>query len=107
MLLQFSGGYIQGRLSYDDGHTDMRLFETYIHSDSELQVDQDELEDELLQAGFSPDDAYKFIKWLKSCGGLNAENQAVLILCSIPRTFAASRGFHVLIYGVSRFLTVS
>ena len=30
----------------------MYLFETYIHSDAELQVDQDELEDELLRAGF-------------------------------------------------------
>lgn len=30
----------------------MYLFETYIHSDAELQVEQDELEDELLRAGF-------------------------------------------------------
>ncbi len=30
----------------------MYLFETYIHSDAELQVEQDELEEELLRAGF-------------------------------------------------------
>ena len=32
----------------------MYLFETYIHSDSELQVDQDELEDETSSSGVSP-----------------------------------------------------
>ncbi|MCE7630786.1 DUF494 family protein, partial [Vibrio fluvialis] len=36
----------------------MYLFETYIHSDAELQVDQDELEDELLRAGFHQKDIY-------------------------------------------------
>lgn len=30
----------------------MYLFETYIHSDAELQVNQDELEEELIRAGF-------------------------------------------------------
>lgn len=30
----------------------MYLFETYVHSDADLQVDQDQLEDELLRAGF-------------------------------------------------------
>lgn len=30
----------------------MYLFETYIHSDVELMVDQDELADELSRAGF-------------------------------------------------------
>ncbi|USP15203.1 DUF494 family protein [Vibrio gazogenes] len=43
----------------------MYLFETYIHSDAELQVDQDELEDELLRAGFHQKEIYKALNWLE------------------------------------------
>lgn len=43
----------------------MYLFETYIHSDVELMVDQDELADELLRAGFHQDDIYKALNWLE------------------------------------------
>jgi Smg protein len=48
----------------------MYLFETYIHSDAELQVDQDELEDELLRAGFRQNDIYKALQWLEELAGL-------------------------------------
>ncbi|KXF81186.1 DUF494 family protein [Enterovibrio coralii] len=43
----------------------MYLFETYIHSDVELMVDQDELADELSRAGFHQDDIYKALNWLE------------------------------------------
>lgn len=48
----------------------MYLFETYIHSDAELQVDQDELEDELLRAGFHQKDIYKALNWLEDLAAL-------------------------------------
>ncbi|MBY7800964.1 DUF494 family protein [Vibrio fluvialis] len=48
----------------------MYLFETYIHSDAELQVDQDELEDELLRAGFHQKDIYKALHWLEELAAL-------------------------------------
>ncbi|ASA55845.1 hypothetical protein VR7878_01865 [Vibrio ruber DSM 16370] len=48
----------------------MYLFETYIHSDAELQVDQDELEDELLRAGFHQKEIYKALNWLEELASL-------------------------------------
>lgn len=43
----------------------MYLFETYIHSDAELMIDQDELADELSKAGFHQEDIYKALNWLE------------------------------------------
>ncbi len=43
----------------------MYLFETYIHSDVEVIIDQDELADELSRAGFHQDDIYKALNWLE------------------------------------------
>ncbi|USD65331.1 DUF494 family protein [Vibrio sp. SCSIO 43136] len=48
----------------------MYLFETYIHSDVELNVDQDELEDELKRAGFHQDEIYKALNWLEELAAL-------------------------------------
>ncbi|SJL84816.1 hypothetical protein VPAL9027_02815 [Vibrio palustris] len=48
----------------------MYLFETYIHSDAELQVDQDELEEELVRAGFHKKDIYKALNWLEELAAL-------------------------------------
>ncbi|PSW01434.1 DUF494 family protein [Photobacterium lipolyticum] len=48
----------------------MYLFETYIHSDVELLVDQDELSDELSRAGFHQDDIYKALTWLEKLAAL-------------------------------------
>ncbi len=61
----------------------MYLFETYIHRDSELQVDQDELEDELLRAGFNQSDIYKALHWLEELAALQeTDNQAAIATCS-------------------------
>ncbi|CAH0532278.1 Protein Smg [Vibrio stylophorae] len=57
----------------------MYLFEAYIHSDVELLVDQDELADELSEAGFHHNDILKALAWLEKLGALqDAEQQPML-----------------------------
>ncbi|WP_282437359.1 DUF494 family protein [Vibrio amylolyticus] len=60
----------------------MYLFETYIHSDAELQVDQDELEDELLRAGFHEKDIYKALHWLEELAALQQSDEHSAITTS-------------------------
>ncbi|WP_211294091.1 DUF494 family protein [Vibrio gangliei] len=48
----------------------MYLFETYIHSDADLTIDQDELEEELLRAGFHQQEIYKALHWLEGLAAL-------------------------------------
>ncbi|WP_322972707.1 DUF494 family protein [Vibrio ostreae] len=83
----------------------MYLFETYIHSDAELQVDQDELEEELVRAGFHQKDIYKALHWLEELAALQQTDAQSAIATSSPtsvRIYAAqemerldreSRGF--------------
>ncbi|MCG7499249.1 DUF494 family protein [Vibrio sp. Of7-15] len=52
----------------------MYLFETYIHSDVDLKVDQDELEEELLRAGFHQQDIYKALNWLEQLALLQEDD---------------------------------
>ncbi|MGR6832683.1 DUF494 family protein [Aliivibrio wodanis] len=52
----------------------MYLFETYIHSDVELSVDQEKLEDELLKAGFHQDAVYKALDWLEDLARLQEDD---------------------------------
>ncbi len=63
----------------------MYLFETYIHSDVELMVNQDELEDELLRAGFHQEEIYKALDWLEDLAALQQSDQ-----CSAITTSAAT-----------------
>ncbi|OOE33679.1 hypothetical protein BZG04_13210 [Salinivibrio kushneri] len=57
----------------------MYLFETYIHSDVEVMIDQDELADELSRAGFHQDDIYKALNWLEKLAQLQyADKQPYL-----------------------------
>ncbi|EDP57721.1 DUF494 family protein [Vibrio sp. AND4] len=53
----------------------MYLFETYIHSDAELQVEQDELEEELQRAGFHQEDIYKALVWLEELAALQQSDE--------------------------------
>lgn len=53
----------------------MYLFETYIHSDAELQINQDELEDELIRAGFDQKDIYKALVWLEELAALQQSEE--------------------------------
>ncbi len=41
----------------------MYLFETYIHTEAELRVDQDKLEQDLTDAGFDREDIYNALLW--------------------------------------------
>ncbi len=57
----------------------MYLFETYIHSDVELLMDQDELSEELLRAGFHQDDIYKALSWLEKLAALQETDKTPYI----------------------------
>ncbi|GGD72074.1 DUF494 family protein [Lacimicrobium alkaliphilum] len=48
----------------------MYLFENFIHSETEIRVDQDELTDELVRAGFHHDEIYKALSWLEKLAAL-------------------------------------
>lgn len=48
----------------------MYLFENYIHSEIEVSVDQDQLTDELVKAGFEVDEIYKALDWLEKLSDL-------------------------------------
>ncbi|OAN12622.1 hypothetical protein A3K86_17075 [Photobacterium jeanii] len=65
----------------------MYLFETYIHSDAELLVDQDELSDELLRAGFRQDDIYKALTWLEKLAALQETEQQPYMKTSAVTSF--------------------
>lgn len=43
----------------------MYLFETYIHSEAEMYVDQDKLTSDLSEAGFDGEDIYNALLWLE------------------------------------------
>jgi len=43
----------------------MYLFETYIHNEAELHVDQDKLTRDLTDAGFDREDVYNALVWLE------------------------------------------
>ncbi len=60
----------------------MYLFETYIHSDVELKVNQDELEEELLRAGFHQEEIYKALDWLEELAALQQSDQHSTITMS-------------------------
>lgn len=48
----------------------MYLFENFIHSETEIRVDSDELTDELVRAGFHHDEIYKALAWLEKLAAL-------------------------------------
>lgn len=60
----------------------MYLFETYIHNDAELMVDQDELEDELKRAGFHQNEIYKALNWLEELAALQQSDAQSAITTS-------------------------
>ena len=58
------GGYVRLRRACHVRRT-MYLFETYIHTEAELRVDQDKLEQDLTDAGFEREDIYNALLWLE------------------------------------------
>ena len=51
----------------------MYLFETYIHTEAELRVDQDKLEQDLTDAGFDREDIYNALLWLEKLADYQEE----------------------------------
>lgn len=54
----------------------MYLFETYIHNEPEMRVDQDQLTDDLAEAGFHRDDIYNALNWLEKLADLQEGENA-------------------------------
>lgn len=48
----------------------MYLFESIVHHESEFRVDQDELTEELIRAGFHHDEIFKALAWLEKLADL-------------------------------------
>ncbi|MBE0370044.1 DUF494 family protein [Pseudoalteromonas sp. MMG013] len=53
----------------------MYLFENYIHSEADIFVEQNELTDELLRAGFNQDEIYKALDWLEQLADLQHSDE--------------------------------
>lgn len=53
----------------------MYLFENYIHSETEIFVEQSELTDELLRAGFNHREIYKALDWLEQLADLQHSDE--------------------------------
>ncbi|ATO34981.1 Protein Smg [Dickeya dianthicola] len=60
----------------------MYLFETYIHNETEMRVDQDTLTDDLTRAGFDRDDIYSALDWLEKLADLQEGQTPPLALTS-------------------------
>ncbi|NKI74370.1 DUF494 domain-containing protein [Dickeya sp. CFBP 2040] len=60
------------------------LFETYIHNETEMRVDQDTLTDDLTRAGFERDDIYSALDWLEKLADLQEGQTPPLALASDP-----------------------
>ncbi len=53
----------------------MYLFESFIQSESDLYVDQDQLTDELVRAGFHHDEIFKALAWLEKLTALQESEE--------------------------------
>jgi Smg protein len=62
----------------------MYLFETYIHNEPEMRVDQDQLTDDLAQAGFDRDDIYNALNWLEKLADLQEGENAPYFMDADP-----------------------
>ena len=83
----------------------MYLFETYIHNEPEMRVDQDKLTNDLAEAGFHREDIYNALNWLEKLADLQEGENAPYFMSADPlamrfyteeesmRLDAACRGF--------------
>ncbi|MBL1377038.1 DUF494 family protein [Zobellella iuensis] len=65
----------------------MYLFETYIHADVDAMVEQDELADELTQAGFHKEEILKALAWLERLAELQEAEETPAWARSAPDSF--------------------
>lgn len=63
----------------------MYLFETYIHNEAEMSVDQDKLTDDLTLAGFQRQDIYNALNWLEKLADLQDGDAAPFLIDADPR----------------------
>ena len=61
----------------------MYLFESFIHSETEIHLDQDELTDELIRAGFHHDEIYKALAWLEKLAALQDTDKIPYLTTSV------------------------
>ena len=72
----------------------MYLFETYIHTEAELRVDQDKLEQDLTDAGFDREDIYNALLWLEKLADYQEGLAEPMQLASDPLSMRIyTRGF--------------
>ncbi|WP_114196091.1 DUF494 family protein [Edaphovirga cremea] len=62
----------------------MYLFETYIHNEAEMNVDQDKLTDDLSRAGFHREDIYNALNWLEKLADLQEGEAATYMRDADP-----------------------
>ena len=63
----------------------MYLFENFVHSETEIRTDQDELTEELVRAGFHHDEIYKALSWLEKLAALQeSDTKPYLTKVSAP-----------------------
>lgn len=62
----------------------MYLFENYIHSESEIFVEENVLTDELRKAGFNNSEIFKALDWLEQLAQLQYSDERPLI-CIMPQ----------------------
>ncbi|MGO1792479.1 MAG: DUF494 family protein [Oceanisphaera sp.] len=65
----------------------MYLFETYIHTDVDAEVEQDALADELTQAGFRKQEILKALAWLERLADLQVAEETPKWARSEPNSF--------------------
>lgn len=62
----------------------MYLFETYIHNEPEMHVDQDTLTDDLTEAGFDREDIFNALNWLEKLADLQEGENAPYFMVADP-----------------------
>ncbi|WP_323636511.1 DUF494 family protein [Pectobacterium polaris] len=62
----------------------MYLFESYIHNETEMRVDQDTLTDDLTRAGFHRNDIYSALSWLEKLADIQEGQTVPLHLANDP-----------------------
>ena len=62
----------------------MYLFETYIHNEPEMRVDQDKLTNDLAEAGFHREDIYNALNWLEKLADLQEGENAPYFMSADP-----------------------
>ena len=62
----------------------MYLFETYIHNEAEMRVDQDKLTRDLTDAGFEREDIYNALMWLEKLADYQEGLAEPMQLASYP-----------------------